>query len=248
MPFLIYNFIFNNHYYYYFKMRLILLVLVCLLEAQVVFGQEEKATSLDSLYKEDQFYIGVTYNLLANMPKDMSQNGFSSGFHLGFIKDMPINENRNWSLGIGLGYSTNSVNQNLLISADSQDAYTYEIIESSQFTKNKFSQHLVEVPFEIRWRTSTLETYKFWRIYTGFKLGYVFASNTKFKGTPQNNKMNNIDDFEKLQYGLTLAVGYNTWNAYLYYGLNSIFKNEAKLDGKSLDIRAIKIGLIFYIL
>jgi len=229
-------------------MRLILLILICLLGVQVILGQVDNVTSLDSLYKEDQFYIGVTYNLLANMPKDMSQNGFSSGFHLGFIKDMPINKNRNWSLGIGLGYSKNSVNHNLLISKEPLGTYAYELIESSQFTKNKFSQHLVEFPFEIRWRTSTLENYKFWRIYTGFKLGYVFASNIKFKGTPENNIMHNIGDFEKLQYGLTLAVGYNTWNAYLYYGLNSVFKDEAKLNGKSLDIRAVKIGLMFFIL
>lgn len=101
---------------------------------------------------------------------------------------------------------------------------------------------------EIRWRNSTATSYKFWRIYTGIKLGYVFATRVKFNGSPQNEKFSNSDIYDKVQYGLTMSIGYNTWNAYAYYGLNPIFKDEAVLNGNSIDINAIKIGLIFYIL
>lgn len=215
---------------------------------QSIIGQDNTITKTDNLYREDQFYFGITYNLLGKMPQDMSQNGFSSGFHLGFIRDMPINKSRTVSFGLGLGYSTNSFNQNLLISKDGQGMLNYEIIDGASFTKNKFSMHLVEIPFEFRWRTSTTDSYKFWRIYSGFKLGYVFTTTSKFSGSPQNIKLKNIDHFEKIQYGLTLSVGYNTWNAYLYYALNPIFKKEAKINDESIDINAIKIGLIFYIL
>ncbi len=215
---------------------------------QSIIGQDNTMTKTDNLYREDQFYFGITYNLLGKMPQDMSQNGFSSGFHLGFIRDMPINKSRTVSFGLGLGYSTNSFNQNLLISKDGQGMLNYEIIDGASFTKNKFSMHLVEIPFEFRWRTSTTDSYKFWRIYSGFKLGYVFTTTSKFSGSPQNIKLKNIDHFEKIQYGLTLSVGYNTWNAYLYYALNPIFKKEAKINDESIDINAIKIGLIFYIL
>ena len=80
-----------------------------------MYSQEEGEKIVDSLYREDQFYAGVTYNLLGKMPSGVSQNGFSSGFHLGFIRDMPINEKRNIAFGLGVGYSTNSFNQNILI-------------------------------------------------------------------------------------------------------------------------------------
>jgi len=73
-------------------------------------------------------------------------------------------------------------------------------------------------------------------------------STSKFEGNSQKIKLKNNPDFEKLQYGLTLSVGYNTWNAYLYYALNPIFKEEAKINAESIHINAIKIGLIFYIL
>jgi len=229
-------------------MKFVFILILSLVSCQYIVGQDANKSELDSLYREDQFYFGITYNLLGKMPTDMSQNGFSSGFHLGFIKDMPINKNRTIAFGLGLGYSANSFNQNLLISKDQQDNFDYQLLEASSFTKNKFSMHLVEIPFEFRWRTSTAESYKFWRIYTGFKLGYVFATTSKFNGSPQNIKLKNINHFDKIQYGFTLSVGYNTWNAYLYYALNPIFKNEAKINGDTIDIKAIKIGLIFYIL
>lgn len=229
-------------------MRAVLMFFILFISYQSIIGQDNTITKTDNLYREDQFYFGITYNLLGKMPQDMSQNGFSSGFHLGFIRDMPINKSRTVSFGLGLGYSTNSFNQNLLISKDGQGMLNYEIIDGASFTKNKFSMHLVEIPFEFRWRTSTTDSYKFWRIYSGFKLGYVFTTTSKFSGSPQNIKLKNIDHFEKIQYGLTLSVGYNTWNAYLYYALNPIFKKEAKINDESIDINAIKIGLIFYIL
>lgn len=229
-------------------MRLIIACFISFISSHFTFGQAGALTSTDSLYQEDQFYIGITYNVLGSMPEGMSQNGFSSGFHFGFIKDMPINKSRNWALGLGLGYSANSFNQNLFISKSELGEVTYELLVDSEFTKNKFSRHLIEIPFELRWRTSTPETYKFWRVYSGFKFGYLFASGSKFSTASQNIKQNDISDFNLLQYGLTLSVGYNTWNVHLYYGLNPLFKKEAMLDGLSIELNAIKIGIMFYLL
>lgn len=215
------------------------------------FSQEEEnlTTAVDSLYKEDQFYIGATYNLLVNRPSGVSQSGFSSGFHLGFIKDMPINTRRNVAIGLGLGLSTNSFNQNLLIDKDSNDNYTYTVLDDSEtsYSKNKFTTYMVEMPLEFRWRTSTAAEYKFWRIYTGLKLGYIIANSSKFNGDT-TIKNTNISDFNKLQYGFTLSAGYNTWNLHFYYALNTIFNKDAQMDGASLDLHALKLGLMLYIL
>ena len=232
-------------------MKYLLFAFIFIISQHVAFSQEEPPTTVvDSLYKEDQFYIGLTYNLLVNMPKDVNQSGFSSGFHLGFIKDIPINKRRNVAIGIGLGYSGNSFNQNMLINKNETDSFIYSVLNDNEisYSKNKFSTHMIELPIEFRWRTSSVTEYRFWRIYTGFKIGYVFFHKSKFKGDLGNLKFNDNSDFNDFQYGLTLSAGYNTWNIHLYYALNPIFSSNAKLDDAKVDMSAIKIGLMFYIL
>jgi len=223
------------------------------------FSQEERDSIptendsiaiVDTKYREDQFYLSVTYNLLSQVPDGLAQSGFSSGFHLGFIRDFPLNEQRNVAIGVGLGLSSNSYNQNMLIAEQPNGDYSYTIIkeDSISFSKNKFSTYMVEMPLEFRWRTSTASEYQFWRIYTGLKFSYVFYNSSKFDGSIGTIKNSNIDNINRLRYGLTLGAGYSTWNAHIYYGLNSIFDKDAKIDGHSVDMRSIKIGLMFYIL
>lgn len=226
-----------------------LIILFFLLSLQPIFCQESAVKSVDSLYKEDQFYAGITYDLLGKIPTGISQRGFSFGFHVGFIKDMPINKKRNVALGIGLGFSLNSFNQNLLINKDATGNYTYTVLDDvTTYSKNKFSEHLVEIPFEFRWRTSTPTDYKFWRVYTGFKIGYLLSSRSKYVGDLGTLKYHGIPDFNKFQYGLTLSAGYNTWNFYVYYALNPLLSKNAALNGQPTDMNAVKIGLMFYVL
>ena len=234
-------------------MRQLHFILLFLFSIQLTISQEDvsenndSSSIVDNLYKEDQFYFSVSYNLLSNMPESMSQKGFSTGFALGYIKDIPLNTRRNFGLGIGLGISTNSYNNNLKISK-SNGSYNYELIDLEDFTKNKFSTQLVELPIELRWRTSTPEEYKFWRIYAGVKFGYIVASKAKSKGGGETIKISNLESIEKLRYGLTLSAGYSTWNVNLYYGLNPIFDDSVIINGEKTDIRIVKIGLKFYIL
>lgn len=233
-------------------MRLLIFLYTCFFCLSFSWAQVEENTNsikvIDSLYKEDQFYVGVTYNLIGKKPEGLSQSGFSSGFHFGFTKDMPINKKRNIAIGLGFGLSLNSFNQNLQIAKTDSNNLEFSIIDDTDYSKNKFSTYMLEVPLEFRWRTSTAVDYKFWRIYTGLKFGYLFANKTKYEGEPTNIKLANLDVFNKFQYGLSLSAGYNTWNFYFYYSLNPIFKSDAKIDGKTIDANALKVGLIFFIL
>lgn len=214
-----------------------------------VFAQDTLNVAIDDKYREDQFYASVTYNLLVETPNNLSQNEFSTGFHLGFIRDMPINKRRNWSLGLGLGLSSNSYNQNLIISENQQNFdFTIADDDFGSLQKNKFTTYLIDIPFELRWRTSTATDYKFWRIYTGFKFSYLLYNSTKLNSEFIDNNLSNIDAFNNAQYGLTLSAGYGTWNFHVYYALNPVFDNSASLNDQSIDLRALKIGLIFYIL
>ena len=216
------------------------------------YSQEIDKDSTDNYnkYREDQFYISLTYNLLANKPEGLSQSGFSSGSHIGFIRDFPINSKRTVALGLGLGYNLNSFNQNMLINKTDEGETEFIILDNTEinYIRNRFTTHLLEVPFELRWRDSDSKKYDFWRLYLGFKVGYVFAHGTKFKGDLGTVKFTDIQEFNDFQYGLTLSFGYNKWNAHMYYALNPIFDNSAEIGSESLDVRMVKFGLIFYIL
>lgn len=206
-------------------------------------------TVMDSLYREDQFYIGLTYNLLQKRPDGVSQNSFSSGLHLGFLRDMPLNKRRNLAIAVGLGYSMNDFRQNIKITKVDGNS-NYEVIDENEvnFDKNKFALHFVDFPIEFRWRTSTMQSHRFWRVYTGVKFSYLFLNKSKYVDGNETVKIYDNKDFNKFQYGAYLSFGYNTWNFHAYYGLNSLLKSEAKIDGKSIDMNTVNIGLMFYIL
>lgn len=215
-----------------------------------LFSQEEPSDSegvVDSKYREDQFYAGVTYNFLENKPSGMSQQGLSGSLHLGFIRDFPVNKNRNVALGIGLGYSTNSYNHNLYIK-EVNGSVTYQILDNSVigYQKNKLNIHMLEVPIQFRWRTSTAKTYKFWRVYTGVKIGYVFNSIVKYKGELGDFKQKNTPHLNRIKTTADISFGWNTWNFHIAYGLNKLFLKEAKVNGEAIDITEIKFGLMFY--
>ena len=218
-----------------------------------VFSQENTTNvevpivKVDSLYREDQFYFAITYNTLVDKPKGLSQNKFSSGLSAGFLRDMPINKNRTVAIASGFGFTYNNYNQNLIISpTDAGPLYAF-IDSNTKYNKNKFSLLSVDVPIEFRWRNSTYESHKFWRIYTGIKFSYLLYDKSVYDGSTGKVVVTGNEDFNKFQYGAYISSGYNTINLYAYYGLNSLFKS-AKVNDESIDMRSLNFGIIFYIL
>lgn len=216
-----------------------------LLTFSLLYSQsEEKTIPADSLYREDQFYFSVSYNLLRNTPDSYSQYSFSSGFTMGFLRDMPISKNRNWAIGLGLGYSYNDIKHNLKI-VENSPSNVYSIDNS--YDKSKLRFHYLELPLEIRWRNSTLESHKFWRVYTGFKVSYLLSSKSIFVSSTQSAIIQNSNELVKFQYGPYLSVGYNTINLYAYYGIKPIF-DKAIIENRDLKLNSFNVGFIFYIL
>ncbi|MGJ8683615.1 MAG: porin family protein [Nonlabens sp.] len=204
---------------------------------------------VDSLYREDQFYIGLSFNLINNEPNDFSQNGFSGGLHLGFIRDMPINKRRNKAIGIGLGLSTNTYNSNLFIGEDETGASIYSIIDSElDFKSNRFNTNLIEMPIQYRWRTSTATKYNFWRIYTGIKLGYIYYHKSRFEQPGNTVIQTDIPELNKFRYAATLTLGNGSFNAFVQYSLNTLFNKNARVDSESINLQPIKFGIEFYYL
>ncbi|MDF0707553.1 porin family protein [Flagellimonas okinawensis] len=209
-------------------------------------GNDEPIKVVDERYLEDQFYIGVGYNVLFERPDELNQRNLSYNLQTGFIKDIPFNKKRNFGVGIGLGYAINAYYSNL-VASEQDNMISYEIMGLDDFNRSKLATHSIELPFEVRWRTSTAEEYKFWRVYAGLKFSYVFSGRSKLVTQDWNDSFSN-DHIDQWQYGLMLNFGYNTWNVHAYYGLNSLLTDDAQLNGNPIDLNVLRIGLIFYIL
>ncbi len=199
------------------------------------FSQEIKPIEIDSLYREDQFYASLSYNLIQNRPDGFKQFSFSPGITFGFLRDFPISKNRHWAIAPGIGYSYNNIKQFI----NSEEIVGATENNTSENIRTIISSHSIDFPLEIRWRNATPNSHSFWRIYTGFKTSYVF--NSKLESTTENTKESILDEINRWQYGAYISVGFNTWNPYIYYGINPIFKEGSKMSN-------FNFGFIFYIL
>lgn len=218
-----------------------------LLEAQ---EQEPIPVAIDSLYREDQVYVGFTYDLVVGQPEEITSSQFSGGFHLGFIRDFPFNERRNIGLGVGLGWSIDTYGQNVFVGEDPDSGETiFQILDRDQldFDTNRFTIQSIDLPVQFRWRTSTPESYKFWRIYTGLRPSYIYYFKSKFVQDQNVVRQSKIPELDRLNLGATFTFGYNTFNFYFYYSINSLFK-DATIQNQPLELRTFQVGLMFFLL
>ncbi len=233
-------------------MKQLLFIIFIITGLQATAQQEIPADSLyrpDPYYLEDQLYFGISYIVLRDLPENMSQNGFSNAVRLGFIRDIPINERRNFGFGLGLGLSWENYYQNLRISVDEQTGnIEYQLLINESFRSNSFQVNKIDIPLEIRWRGSTPEKYKFWRLYAGIIASYVYKKSANFVTNKVDVTYNKINIIKSWQFGANLSAGYGTWNFTFYYGLSPMMKNDLNLDGESFNIKNMQFGFIYYFL
>ena len=195
-------------------------------------------------YREDQFYFGSSYFIQTEPIENFKQNGFSGNFQFGFVRDLPLNNNSTKAIGIGLGYERNFFTSNIQpIETDVNIDYRI-VISRFLESKNKISFSSFVIPIEYRWRRSSIDQYKFWRIYTGLKI----KKNFPLYSNPSYGSEITIDEIEDWTTSIYLNAGYNTWNISLEYDLNPILKNKKTSNGENLNISFFRLGLVFYIL
>ena len=220
-------------------------ILLCFLVIPFLTFAQKDSLSLGDRYADDQIYFSVSYSQLYDQPTGITKSNFSYALSGGFIKDIILNKSGTIAIagGIGLGYDF--FNHELKVDEiEGITVFTNDITAS----KNIFKSFNLEFPVEIRWRTSTAKKYNFWRIYTGVK--FLYNLDNSFQYIDTNSKRLNYrkaSSYNKLQYGLTISAGYDAFTMNVFYGLTPVFKNSL-LNGKVLDTKILKFGLIFYFL
>ncbi|MCI2228670.1 PorT family protein [Polaribacter sp. MSW13] len=211
--------------------------------ASIMYAQKD-SLHLGDRYAEDQIYASISYAQFFNQPQEITKSDFSYAISVGFIKDIILNKSGTVSIAGGVGYGFDFFNHELKV-----EEINNKTVFSSDNTisNNVFKAHNLEFPLELRWRTSNVNKYSFWRIYTGIKFLYNVSNKFEFEHNAIDYSYKNISDFNKLQYGLTLSAGYDEFNINVFYGLTPIFKN-GNINGENINTKVLKFGLIFYIL
>lgn len=208
-----------------------------------IYAQRD-SLQIGERYAEDQLYVLVSYNQLFNQPSQVKGSGFSYGLNTGFIKDVILNKEGSFSLGLGLGYGLDFFNHGLKVSEVNGEV-VFEI--DNTLTSNELTIHNLEFPLEIRWRDSNANKYKFWRVYAGIKASYNLSNRFNYNNGTESFSFKNVSRFNKWQYGLTLSIGYDAFTAHIYYGLNPILK-DSSIGTSDISTKIMRIGLMFYFL
>ena len=191
-------------------MRLKLLITFCLFN--ILNGQENKNLN----YKEDQIYFNFNFDFQLKSIENYQQNGFSRSFNIGLLKDISLNEKGNKALAFGLGYGFSRLVSNL----DVGENLNF-IIQSDSALRNRLSYHSIQFPVELRLRTSTLESFAFWRVYLGYRLNYNFSAKYKPFFGRETELKNQVSEFS---HSLSLSLGFllHMKTRYYQFGLEKI--------------------------
>ena len=206
----------------------------------------------DTKYREDQFYVGITYNLINSAPSDVKLRGLSGGIQFGYLRDMPINKKRSLAIALGAGVSFDQYGSTLFIGETPDEETIFTGLSNDAlnvaFDSNRFNTALIEAPIEFRWRSSTAKDYSFWRVYAGFRVGYTYWYKATFIQTDNTVNQTEIPEYNRVRLNTTLSFGYSKINFYANYAINPFFKDAVTTNGSKVDFRSLKLGLIFYIL
>jgi hypothetical protein len=183
--------------------------------------------------------------LLDSNKEAFKPRGLSRHFQLGFVRDIPLISSGKLAIALGLGYSFQNYNSNL-VRFNINNERSIFIVNNTLNQKSKLSFNFIEFPISLRWRNSSLNNYQFWRVYTGIKFQRNLLSKLKYSTGDIINISNEVNNWNKELY---LSFGYNTWNFYISYRLLPFFNSKANTSNAlPIKFTPIKIGLIFYLL
>lgn len=225
-------------------MKYFIAALLLLFVCTTIFAQKD-SLKIGDRYADDQIYAAISFAQFYNQPSMITKSSFSYGLSAGFLKDIILNKQGNFSVAAGVGYGFQLFNHQLKV----EEINGKTFFGNANLTdSNILKAHNLEFPLEIRWRTSTANKYKFWRIYTGFKMLYNLSNSIQFQEPLASTvRYSNISAYNKLQYGLTFSAGYDEFNMQVFYGLSPVFK-DGIINSEPIDSKIIKFGLMFYIL
>lgn len=189
---------------------------------------------------KDRIVLDVNYDAWTKAPGGVVQQFRSPGFNLYLIWDYPVGYGP-FSLAIGGGLSTHTVQSNAAVMYNLDGSYTSLVPRTTHYTVNKLVLNYAEVPLEIRLRTKGAHSFK---MAVGGKVGYAYSIHTKIDDDDGKRKIYRIKNVDPLRYGITARIGYNKFNVQGFYALSELFKKGKGEPG--MVQYSIGLGILLY--
>ena len=227
------------------------LLTIFLLFSSTIYGQGlfeffKLTADDDNAEKFDRIVVDINFNNWLNAPPGVDQKLYSLGGSFYWYKDMPLGEKSNVALAYGIGMDYHNVYSNGAIQYEVDgEGNTFTnltpITLPPGYTINKATFKYVEVPVELRFRTmnrSREERRAFnFKLYLGFKAGYLLGNNTKYRDNVNKVKVYRIQNSLPYRYGPTVRIGFNNIAFNAFYSLTPIFES-----GKGVELIPFSIG------
>lgn len=193
---------------------------------------------------KDRLVFDFTADILLNRPDSVEMKGLSRGFNVYFMYDLPLGKSR-FSIAPGLGIGTSNYYFRSSLSQDSIGTTFTRISDDIDFKKSKIGLTYVDIPLEFRFRSKPNKKGSSWKLAAGFKAGLLIQNKWKYKGEDLSNNGEQVkfkvfgdDNLNRFRYGATIRGGYGMLNAFVYYSLSDLFK-----DNKGPSLTPLSFGI-----
>jgi hypothetical protein len=197
----------------------------------------------DSIPRQDRWVFDISNEQWLTKPNAIENKPYSWGFAVTRMFEFPFS--RNLSVGFGLGLRSlhhyhNGVFNQYVNSDNSIKDSLIPIKSSVNYSKNKTALNYVDGNFDFRIKLGRKNIFK---LYLGFRGGYLFNEHLKYKDSSQKYKRHNNNGFNKITYGPTVRIGLNNICLYANYLLTPVYENNT-----NQKIESFSVGLTFFFL
>lgn len=221
---------------------------VLLLEAATLMAQDsDSLTAEPRRYANrgrDRVIIDINTDQWVESIPGVTLKQWSPGANLYYMADyIFLNSAFSLAIGFGLGSTNFHSNASPRPASNGPAPETTDLVPfnaNATYKTNKMSANYLEMPIELRLRTRRRTT---WRLYGGFKVGYLVNFHTKLKDDSGKYKEYNTRYIRPYRFGPMARVGIGKINFSAFYSMSSLFE-----DGRGPEITPFTLGFSIFVL
>lgn len=234
-------------------------IIACCLLFHVCFHISAQETqTIKKLKRADFVSLQFIYDIWQGVEHDVIPDWRQFGFSLHLLNDIPLGTT-NFAFAFGSGLSTHNFHSNAFVAYDSSDRIHYlpipeqvfnfsdSTLKKIQYKNNKHNFVYYDALAELRFRTKSSRTFKF---YAGFLLGILIHEHTKYVGDDYLSLTDYTIKYKEYKhrnltfyrYGPYVKIGISRFTLFGFYSLTSIYKKD-----KGPEMTPISAGISVFL-